>query len=173
MSDDIREARRITDETVKGIRDFTRRLRPPILDDLGIVAAISRMLADFSERTGTKSNFNLVGEDRRLPSDIELTMFRTAQEAIRNVEQHAQATRVVITMTFSEENTVLEISDNGVGFSIPAATGDFEAGRHGHMGLISMQERAESVGGKLEVNSTPTEGTRVTVSFPASSSAAR
>ena len=99
-----------------------------------------------------------------MPADTKLGMFRIVQEALWNVERHAGATRVAVTITFTEHKTRLDVVDNGVGFSMPSVSGGFTAS--GQMGLISMQERAELLGGKLEIQSSPGKGTRITVSVP-------
>ena len=164
VSGRLRKARKTAEEVVKGLRDVAKALRPPILDDLGMVTSVRRLLADFTERTGIKGQLKVTGEDQRLPSDTELGMFRIAQEALWNVEHHAGATRVAVTITFTEHKARLDVVDNGVGFSMPSVSGDFTAS--GHLGLISMQERAELLGGKLEIQSSPGKGTRITVSVP-------
>ncbi len=164
LSDSLREARKTAEEVVNELRDFTKALRPPILDDLGMVTSIRRLLDDFMERTGTKGQLKVAGEQRRLPSDTELGMFRIAQEALRNVERHAEATRVAATITFAKHEVKLEVVDNGVGFSMASVLSDFTAS--GQLGLLSMQERAESLGGKLEIQTSPGNGTRVIVSVP-------
>ncbi len=162
--DSLREAKIIAEEVAKGLRDFTKALRPPILDDLGIIPSIRRLLTDFAKRTRVEGKLKVVGEDRRLPADAELGVFRIAQEALWNAEHHAGATRVDVTITFAEYRVGLDVVDNGAGFSIPTDSSDFTAS--GHLGLISMQERAELLGGKLEISSSPGNGTRVTVSVP-------
>ncbi len=160
----LREARVTAEEIVNELRDVTKALRPPILDDLGMVTSIRRLLVDFAERTKIKGQLKVSGEERRLPSDAELGMFRIAQEALRNVERHAEATRVTLTITFAKDEARLRIIDNGVGFSTASVSADVTAS--GQMGLLSMQERAESLGGKLEIQSNPGNGTRVIVSVP-------
>lgn len=168
--DQLREARRDIEEIVRGLRDFIKALRPPILDDLGMMASIRRLLADFTERTKIVGKLKAVGEERRLPSDAELAMFRIAQEALWNVEHHARATQVTVKMTFTKNKVILDVVDNGVGFSLPPGSGDFTAS--GHLGLISMQERAELLGGKLEIRSSSGKGTKVTISVPLTDSSA-
>ncbi len=163
--DKLQEARKIAEEVVKGLRDFTKALRPPILDDLGVVTSVRRLLADFTERTRIKGQLKVVGETRRLPADTELGMFRIAQEALRNIERHAGATRVAVTVTFAKHEARLDVVDNGAGFSMASSSGDFTAS--GKLGLLSMQERAELLGGNLKIQSRPGNGTRVTVSAPA------
>ncbi len=164
LNDVLREARGTAEEVVNELRDVTKALRPPILDDLGMVTSIRRLLADFTERTKIKSQPKVLGEERRLLSDEELGMFRIAQEALRNVERHAEATHVAVTITFAKHETRLKVVDNGVGFSMASPSGNVAAG--GQMGLRSMQERAELLGGKLEIQSSPGNGTTVIVSVP-------
>ncbi len=165
--EELREARRIAEEVVKGLREFARRLRPPILDDLGLVASIRRLVLDFMERTGVEGKLELVGQERRLPPDAELGMYRIAQEALWNVEQHSKATELFLTMTFREREARLDIRDNGVGFDVPHLHTGFPASDQ--LGLIGMQERAELLGGKLEIRSSLGKGTTVSASIPIAS----
>ncbi|MBI4268173.1 MAG: sensor histidine kinase, partial [Chloroflexi bacterium] len=164
LVDNLQEVRRNAEGIVAELRDFTKTLRPPILDDLGIATSIRRLLADFVERTRIKGQLKMIGEERRLPSETELGMFRIAQEALRNIERHAQATHVAVTLTFAKEEARLEMLDNGVGFSKALVLSDFTAS--GHMGLISMRERAQLFGGKLEIRSILGKGTRITLFVP-------
>jgi signal transduction histidine kinase len=166
--DRLQEAREIAEEVVTGLRDFTKTLRPPILDDLGMVTSVRRLLTDLTERTKIKSQLRVAGEDRRLPPDTELGIFRIAQEALRNTERHAEATRIAVTLTFTKDEVRLEVIDNGVGFSRASVSNDFTAS--GHLGLISMQERAELLGGRLKIKSSPGNGTRVNASVPVADS---
>lgn len=164
LVDMLREARGTTEEVVNELRDFTKALRPPILDDLGLVASVRRLLADFVERTGIKGQLKMIGEERRLPSETELGVFRITQEALRNVERHAKATQLEVTITFAEHEVSLDAHDDGMGFAVPPTPGDFTTS--GQLGLIGMQERAKLLNGKLEVRSSPGGGTRVIVSVP-------
>ena len=162
--EELREARKTAEEIVKDLRDFARALRPPILDDLGMVASIRRLVLDFTERSGIKGQLKAVGEERRLPRDTEIGLFRIAQEALWNVERHSRATEVVVTITFAGHEVRLDVKDNGVGFNVPPAPEGFSAS--GQLGLLGMQERAELVGGELEVQSSPEKGTTVIASIP-------
>ncbi len=164
VAEELRGAREIAEEVVKELRDFAKALRPPILDDLGMVTSIRRLLVDSTERTEIKGQLKLVGEERRLPRDTEVGMFRIAQEALWNVERHSRATEVVMTLTFSENEVRLYVSDNGVGFNVPPVLGSVYAS--GQLGLLGMQERAELLGGELEVQSSLGKGTTVTISIP-------
>ncbi|MBI2830525.1 MAG: PAS domain S-box protein [Chloroflexi bacterium] len=161
LVDKLRTARETAEGVVKDLRDFAKSLRPPILDDLGLTVSIRRQLSDFSERTKIESQLVVTGRDRRLPSETELGIFRITQEALRNVERHADATYVAVFISFTEQGVTLNVIDNGVGFAMPPSS-DFTAS--GHLGLISMQERAQLLGGKLEIQSSPGKGAKVTFS---------
>nr|MDA8219216.1 PAS domain-containing sensor histidine kinase [Dehalococcoidales bacterium] len=160
---ELRAARKTAETVAEGLRDFARALRPPTLDDLGLVTSIRRLLVDFAERAKIHGEVTIVGEERRLAPELELCLFRIAQEALRNVERHAAASHVGVRMVFSECRVGLEVMDNGIGFSLPTAS-DFAAG--GHLGLLGMRERAESLGGTLQITSDRQDGTRVTVLTP-------
>lgn len=161
---ELREARKITEAVVNELRDFARDLRPAILDDLGIVPSIRRLLVDSTERSKIKGQVKLVGEERRLPRDVEVGVFRIAQEALWNVERHSRATEVVVTITFAKSEAMLSVSDNGVGFKVPSILGGFSS--TGRLGLLGAQERVELLGGKLEVQSNPEKGTTIIASIP-------
>ena len=165
-AEELQETKKIAEKTVRELRDFTKALRPPSLDDLGMVASIRRLLVDFLDRTGIKGRFQIVGEEKRLPKDIETGMFRIAQEALWNVEHHARATEVTIMLHFDENETKLSVSDNGVGFDVPPVLGGLKA--NSHLGLVGMQERADLFGGKLAIQSTPGRGTSINVTIPSS-----
>jgi len=160
----LREARKTAEAVVKDLRDFSKALRPPTLDDLGLVTSIRRLLMDLMDRAQVGGQMRVVGEERRLSPDVELGVFRIAQEALHNVERHARASEVTVTLTFSPHESRLDVMDNGVGFVPPHHMSDMAA--RGRLGLLGMQERAELLGGRLDVRSTPGKGTRITASIP-------
>ena len=170
VTDTLQQSRAIAEEAVERLRDFARTLRPPTLDDLGLVTSIRRLLDDLTERTKANGKLTVQGKERRLPPDTELGLFRIAQEAIRNVERHALATEVTMTLDFAVGEVRLEVHDNGVGFTPPAATANFATS--GQLGLLGMQERAQLLGGRLKINSSPGKGTRISVSIAAGEQAA-
>ncbi|MBI2321363.1 MAG: PAS domain-containing protein [Chloroflexi bacterium] len=155
--------RRLVQEVIEDLRDFARSLRPPVLDDLGVVAAVRRLLEDASERSKLATDLSVAGAARRLPTLVELALFRIAQQAVRNVEQHAHATRLAVTVSFAEREVRLELVDDGQGFTPPP---DLDLAANGHVGLLGMRERAQAIGSKVEIHSRPGRGTRVTVSVP-------
>ncbi len=163
-TEDLREARKTAEQLVGGLRDYARALRPPVLDDLGVVASIRRLLEDFMERSGTQGQLNIVGEPQRLAQEAEIGLFRVAQEALWNAERHSKSTEVTVTLSFTEHEVGLTVQDNGVGFNVPPMLEELSVG--GQLGLLGMQERAELLGGRLKLQSRPGSGTTVIVSCP-------
>jgi PAS domain S-box-containing protein len=159
------ELREQTDAILAGVRRFSQDLRPPVLDDLGLLPALKWLAVALEEQDGISANIRMLGDPRRLPRDAELTLFRIAQEALSNVRKHSQATAVELTLDFRDGGVSMTVADNGKGFSLQHATSDLASS--GKLGVIGMQERARLLGGTLTVDSAPDEGTRITVSAPA------
>ncbi len=168
---ELSEARKATEEVVKGLREFTTALRPPALDDLGLITALRRLLLELKDRTGIDARLEVVGEYERLPSETELGIFRIAQEALWNAERHAKASRITVTISFTEDEVKVEVLDNGVGFIVPSPATDSAATRQ--LGIIGMQERAKLFGGSLEIQSHVGSGTKVITSVPVPDGAAK
>ena len=152
-------------QTVAGIRRFSRDLRPPTLDELGVSSALEQQVNHFRDRSDLAAGFRVVGPSRRLPSDTELALFRIGQAALHNVELHAEATDVEIELTFEPAHVRLCVTDNGCGFEVPQNLDELPAANK--LGLVGMRERAELVGGTLQLTSRRGAGTRVTVQVPA------
>ncbi len=150
----------LVEETIERTRDVMANLRPPILDDYGLVATLHW----YTERLVSWAGLSVTvhGEEPvpRLAAPTESALFRIAQEALTNVCKHAQATQVTVTVTADEEAVSLVIADDGVGFD-PAQLTTLD-GRRG-WGLVIMSERAEAVGGHYRIESRPQHGTRVIV----------
>lgn len=150
----------ILGETTRRVRDVMAELRPPMLDDYGLLAALRWVGEQFTKRTGVKVRVEGQAPVPRLPPRLETTLFRIAQEALNNVAKHAHASEVDIALEPTTKILWLSIVDNGVGFEpsgLPKNSGV------PHWGLLSMQERAASVGGVLHLDSAPGRGTRVAV----------
>jgi signal transduction histidine kinase len=156
----LTEARRTAEEVVRDLRDFARSLRPPTLDDLGLATAVRGLLGDLAERASVEGRMSIVGDERRLDGDVELAVFRIAQEALRNVEHHARASHVSVTLHFAAREIRLDVVDDGTGFTSSPTT---DLAASGHLGLLGMRERAETLGGRLEIDSRRGRGTRVSV----------
>jgi PAS domain S-box-containing protein len=151
-------------EALQEVRYFTQDLRPPILDDLGLLPALEWLTDDLKEHCGLETDLAVLGNQRRLSPEAELLLFRILQEALNNVKRHAKATRVKITIEFNKDKTKATISDNGIGFKVPKALGDLS--RAGKLGLVGMDERAQLLGSSLTIESKPGSGTTVLVEAP-------
>jgi len=151
-------------EVVDDLRTVIHGLRPPELDDFGVVAALCQLVDECDARHGVSARLRVSGEQARLAAQSELTVYRVAQEALNNVVHHAQATNIRVALEFGEQ-VVLTITDDGRG--IPA-TSITSASSGGHLGLIGMRERVNLVGGSLEIRANTPNGTLVRVTLPGS-----
>jgi two-component system sensor histidine kinase UhpB len=152
------------EETVAELRSIAKGLRPSILDDLGLVASISQMVAEAGERQHFVTSFGVTGSERRLSPTVELALFRIAQEALSNVERHAAARSVAVGMDFEAGGLRMLIKDDGVGF---VASDRSDGVQSASMGLPGMTERAHLIGSRLVIHSELGLGTTVDVSVPA------
>lgn len=141
-----------------------RNLRPPLLDDLGLIPALRSLSANLEETEGVITGFTVIGEEIRLGSEKELLLFRIVQEALSNVRKHAEATEVSVVVGFHEDQIVVSVNDNGRGFQLPASMDSLP--RSGKLGLMGMQERIWLLGGSIEVDSKPGQGTSLKFLIP-------
>ena len=160
----VEELREQSDTILEGVRRFSRDLRPPVLADLGVLPAVKWLATALEEQQRIATNIRVLGEQHRLPTDVELALFRIAQETLNNVAKHADASAVDITVDFRGAKITMTIADNGKGFEVRPSTTDL--GASGKLGIIGMQERARLLGGTLVVDSQPGAGTSVTVTVP-------
>jgi signal transduction histidine kinase len=151
---------KLIDSTVQTVRKIATGLRPEMLDDMGLVAAVAWQSKEFQKRTGIRCRSKLPPETAKLDIDISTTMFRIFQEILTNVARHSRATRVDIDLAVTDERVSLEVTDNGVG--IP----DSEVHGKKSLGLLGMHERALLFGGEVGISGSPGHGTRVCVSIP-------
>jgi signal transduction histidine kinase len=131
-------------------------LHPPALEQEGLVAALQVRLAAVEARAGLQTELTVEGE-RRLPIVIEQELYRIAQEALNNVMKHARAQHVTVRLQFTDKTVCLQVCDDGIGFD------PLTARNAGGVGLRSFEERAAKVGGQVTLESSPGEGTTVTV----------
>ena len=148
-------------EAATRLRNLAKDLRPPALDQLGLVPALSGFLAEAEDDSGLPVELAVSGETRRLRPDVELGAFRIVQESVRNALRHARASEVHVEVGFGDL-LQLSVADDGVGFVFHDGDGSAE-----HLGLVGMAERASMLGGRLEVHSAPGSGTDVRASLPA------
>jgi len=149
---------------LEGVRRSTQALRPPMLDHLGLLTTLRWLLGDLEKQYGIETVLRALGNERRLSPEAELILFRIVQEALRNVERHAQASKVEVVAEFGKGKTKVSISDNGKGFDI---SGSFaELPREGKLGLAGMEERVRLLDGSFKVQSEPGRGTLIIIEAP-------
>jgi two-component system, NarL family, sensor histidine kinase UhpB len=156
------DLRVLTAEALEGVRRMALELRPTMLDDLGLVAAVEAFARQFSQRTGVPVEVKVSRRPERLPPEVELVAFRVVQEALSNVARHSRATRAEVLLTGTTDSLVVSIADDGQGFDLPTALDS----RERSLGLFGLHERAGLVGGTLSMDSEPGRGTRVRLEIP-------
>ena len=150
----------VLDGTVKTVRRISSELRPSLLDDLGLTAAIEWHLKEFEKRSGIQTNFVTEETDLPLPDEMKTGLFRILQESLTNVARHAGAKTVKVSLGRKDDELVLSIEDDGRGFD------KFETASKKTLGVLGMEERSEMMGGNYQISSQPGAGTIVTVSIP-------
>jgi signal transduction histidine kinase len=158
----LNSIRRLADTCVNEIRDIALLLRPSMLDDLGLTAAIQWQAREVSRRTGLSVKVSAEAEEDALPEGMSICLYRIAQEALQNVARHAQAKTVHIELKQNLGRLVLRVQDDGVGFDAANVRG---------LGTVGMEERLRQVGGVLRVTSQPGKGTTIVAEVPIPSSA--
>ncbi len=148
------------DDTVKSVRRIAYELRPGILDDLGLNAALEWHSLEFQKRTGIGCSFHSGIDDADLNKDIVTSIFRIYQEALTNIIRHSQATNVKSTLEAEGDNYILKIQDNGKGFDQKDT-----ASKH-TLGLLGMRERSSMISGTLKIESVPNMGTSIVLKVP-------
>jgi signal transduction histidine kinase len=148
------------DSTVDTVRRISSELRPSILDDLGLAAAVEWQAQQFQSRTGIACRFDCTADTENLDPDQSTAIFRIFQEALTNVLRHAQAERIDVSLEDENDEYVLRIRDNGRG--IP----DFEQTSQSSLGLLGMRERAYLLGGRIEISGVRGKGTTVNLYIP-------
>jgi signal transduction histidine kinase len=148
------------DDTIRTVRKISSGLRPEVLDDMGLVAAIAWQTTQFQKRAGVRCKSSLPSETVTFDKDLSTTMFRIYQELLTNVARHAQATRLDVELRTVDDRLVLKVSDNGVGIVPGDANGKTS------LGLLGMRERALRLGGSVDISSARGSGTQVAVSIP-------
>lgn len=159
--DGVRNVLKELESLSDDVRYMAYRFHPSILDDLGLKAALQRLLDDFSARTGVKALFVHQPLDHQLDKTASTALYRVVQESLSNIARHAKATRVEVEVTVEEEEVVVVVRDDGKGFD------QLTVERcEGGLGLLNMRERLLSVQGTCEVESSPGKGTTVSLYVP-------
>jgi signal transduction histidine kinase len=161
----LHEVQELAQRSVVELRRMSNNLRPSILEDLGLVPALRLLVREVGQDlTEARVDFEVVGEEVRLPAELELAIFRIAQEALSNVRKHASgATQVSSALVFDQEEVTLVVEDNGPGFLV-VQPGTLL--HQGHLGLAGIAERARLIGGEISVESALEKGTTVILRLP-------
>lgn len=164
---DEEKALALLDRSIQEVRRISQNLRPSELDDFGLAAAVRSLCDEFRERTGLDLKLKQTRFPRKLPAEVELSLYRLIQEALNNVEKHARATRVAVLLTGTPSGLELTIRDDGSGFEFPPADGKRSVASG--FGLVDMKERAALAKGDFTITSAPGHGTEIAVRIPISS----
>ncbi len=160
LLNEIASMSKLIDAAIQMVREISAELRPGVLDDLGLVAAVEWQAQEFQTRMGIRCRFTSTLENITLDKEQSTAIFRILQETLTNVARHANATRVNITLRKKAGNLILEVRDNGRGIT------ESEISNPRSLGLLGMRERALLLGGNVEISGTPGKGTAVTVKIP-------
>jgi PAS domain S-box-containing protein len=158
------DLRQTVDQLDQMIGELALDLRPSLLDDLGLLPTLNWYLERFSQRTETKVEIEVSGEEERLPTEIETALYRIIQEALTNVAKHAEASVIVLKLNHQPDKMTASIEDDGKGFDLNElhnAKTPFQG-----LGLIGMGDRTALLGGQLDIQSIPGEGTKIEVVIP-------
>jgi signal transduction histidine kinase len=147
----------LIDQIVQSVRRISSELRPSLLDELGLPAAISWQLEELAKHSGMQTHFEEPKDECDLPDPVKTNLFRILQEALTNVVRHSKATEVDVRLQYSHDFIMLQVTDNGVGFMIEGID------KGGTLGIVGMRERASIIGGKLEIKTSPKLGTKIVI----------
>ena len=162
LREKARRMSRLVDTTIESVHRISKELRPILLDDLGLTAAMEWHIQDFQKRSGVRCDAYLECDDSVIDKDLSTALFRIFQEALTNIARHADATGVRIKLSREENEICLEVTDNGRGIP-PEQVGDSKS-----LGIIGMRERAHLWGGRVCLSGKCGKGTIVTVKIPVS-----
>ena len=154
--------RQLIDATVQQVRRISTGLRPEILDEMGLVAAIGWQAGEFQRRVGIRCRLRLPEDQISLDKERSTAVFRIFQEVLTNVARHARATSVHVELAISEDNLTLQVADDGIGVSAD------QIHSQDSLGLLGMRERAQLLGGDVRIHAAPSRGTTVSVTLPTS-----
>ena len=149
-----------SDSLIKTIRRISTELRPAIIDDLGLMAALEWKCHDFEEKQGIPCNFISTVKERKFDSNFSITVFRILQETLTNVSRHAEATEVAVSLFENEKLLFMDINDNGKGFD------NYSVKKGKTLGILGMKERASLMGGELTIIGEINNGTQTKLAIP-------
>ena len=160
LEERVIEAGDLADRTIRSVREIAMRIRPSLLDELGLIPALQHECARYREHSGLACSFTTSGDIPDLEDAIATALFRLCQEFLTNIARHARATRADVRLARSGDTLTLTVTDDGVGISSDAET------TSGHLGLIGARERVHNLNGTLQLDASPNRGTVATVNVP-------
>ncbi len=161
----LKELQKKINGVIEEVRRFSYGLRPGVLDYLGLTAALETLIDELNGKD-LEARLTVTGEDRPLASDMEITLFRIAQEALNNVKKYSRAKKVNLDISYGNNKVKLTVSDNGQGFSLPDRLSELAI--QGKLGLLGIEERTRLYGGTFSIQAQPKKGTKITVTLPLS-----
>ena len=150
----------LLDDTVKSFRRILSDLRPVLIDDIGLEAAMDSFIKEYERKNGIATEFIVHLKEETFPENISLTLYRILQESLNNIHKHAEAKNVFISIKQLDDKVFLTIIDDGKGFDVT------QIKSKSSFGIMGMEERIKMIGGELEISSVQTEGTTLKVSIP-------
>ena len=168
QKDVLGELHALVQQSMTNLRRMIRGLRPIYLEDLGLVASLEMLVREMEQSTNLPIAFSSRGLERRLDPQVEMSLYRMAQESLNNIIHHAKAKHAWVDLDFGEKELAVQIRDDGVGFNVPANPAEFP--EKGHFGLLGLQERSELIHADLKIVSSPGKGTTVSIRLPINSS---
>ncbi len=162
----VDDCMKLVDQAIGDVREMSQLLRPTMLDDFGLDAAVRSLTERFAQRTGITLHYQSGLDGQRLSDQAETSFFRIAQEALTNVARHSGATEVNVDLARHEGQVTLAIRDNGKGMETPKRKSNKQSLNSGGLGIAGMETRAHACGGHLSVESAPGKGTKVEVTCP-------
>ena len=160
LEQEINSMLEIVDRTLNTVRTITSELRPGVLDQLGLVAAMEWQLQEFETRSGLTFDAHLDESLPVLPEDIQIALFRIFQELLTNIVRHSKANHITLSLTRKGTNLTLMVHDDGIGIETENISSNVS------LGIIGMKERTQFLGGNFEIRGNPESGTTIIVEIP-------
>ena len=159
----LRKFKDTAEQALKEVRRYSHELRPSVLEHFGLREALELIINESNERSRTRTEFHVVGQEFRLAEEVELVLFRITQEALNNIHKHSQAAVAQVKLEFHPQKIRLTVSDNGRGFNIHQ---EIVPEGLGGLGIVGMKERASLIGADINIRSSIGKGTTVSVDLP-------
>ncbi|MBU5670940.1 sensor histidine kinase [Paenibacillus sp. MSJ-6] len=164
VQDEIIDLKGQVRSSLEEMRKVIFNLRPMALDDLGLIPTLRKYVHDFEEKTKIRTTFETRGKEHRMTSPMEAAIFRLVQEALTNAAKHAFPTYVGVDINYQGEMLRIIVQDNGLGFKVDQL--EEKNKEHSHFGLIGMRERVELLEGRMDIESTANQGTKIIIHIP-------